>query len=341
VAGELTTRLTDALSELSAGRITGQQAAILAGAVAGLDDEPAAAVQQRVLPRAPQQTIAAFRASVARAVVAADPRSVEQQHADAMTRRQVCFTPPPDAMTELWALVPADGAAALRAALDARAAPPCCADDSRSADQRRADALVDLGAAALHDPSLPRDHGLRPQVQVTVALSTLLGLDEQPGELAGHGPIPAELARYLAADPAGTWRRLVTDPVTGDLLDYGRTTYRPPADLTDFIVARDRHCRFPGCGRAARRCDLDHRVPWEAGGTTNPANLSALCRRHHVMKHQAGWSYQITEDHSTMWLSPTGHRYVSRPLELPCDATTQTPPDARAEPEADPDPPPF
>jgi len=43
-------------------------------------------------------------------------------------------------------------------------------------------------------------------VHVTVALSTLLGLDEQPGELAGHGPIPAVLARRLAADPTGMFR---------------------------------------------------------------------------------------------------------------------------------------
>ena len=36
----------------------------------------------------------------------------------------------------------------------------------------------------------PRYHRLAPQIQVCVALSTLLGLDEQPGELDGHGPIP-------------------------------------------------------------------------------------------------------------------------------------------------------
>ena len=60
-----------------------------------------------------------------------------------------------------------------------------------------------------------------------VALSTLLGFDEQPGELAGYGPIPADLARRMAADPTGTWTRLVTDEL-GQLVDYGpRSTGHP------------------------------------------------------------------------------------------------------------------
>src|SRR5207248_2123178 len=58
-------------------------------------------------------------------------------------------------------------------------------------------------------------------VRVTVPISTLMGLDDQPGDLAGYGPIPAAVARDIAA--GGTWKRLLTDPVSGMLLDYGRT----------------------------------------------------------------------------------------------------------------------
>jgi hypothetical protein len=60
-----------------------------------------------------------------------------------------------------------------------------------------------------------------------MAHSTLLGVDDQPAELVGHGPIPACLAREAAAD--AVWRRLVTDPLSGTVLGYGRTTYHPPA----------------------------------------------------------------------------------------------------------------
>jgi Domain of unknown function (DUF222)/HNH endonuclease len=257
-----------------------------------------------------------------------------------MAERRVCFTPRPDGMCELWALLPAESAAAIEAAVAARSS-VTFADDPRTVDQRRADALVELGVAALHNPALPCQHGLRPNVQVTVALSTLLGLDEQPGELAGHGPIPASLARQLAADQTGTWRRLVTDPLTGALLDYARTTYRPPRDLAEFVTARDRTCRFPGCRRDARRSDLDHTIAWQAGGSTGPQNLTALCRRHHLMKHQAGWSYTTNPDRSTTWTSPTGHRYPSQSADFPRDTTVDPQPDPPPGPPPDDDPAPF
>ncbi len=157
----------------------------------------------------------------------------------------------------------------------------------------------------------------KPLVNVTVALSTLLGLDDNPGELDGHGPIPASLARRIASDPTGTWRRIITDPV-GRLLDYGRTRYRPPRDLADHIIVRDGVCTFPGCRRSAVRCDLDHIIDWHHGGQTNPENLAALCSRHHHAKHEAGW--QPNRDASTgttHWKSPTGHSYHSTPPLLP------------------------
>jgi hypothetical protein len=112
---------------------------------------------------------------------------------------------------------------------------------------------VQLALNTLHgsvSDELPREHGLRPSVQVTVALSTLLGLDEQPGELSGSGPIPAAVARRIAADETGTWRRLLTDE-RAHLVDYGRTTYRPPKDLAEHVIARDRTCRYPHCNRQA------------------------------------------------------------------------------------------
>jgi hypothetical protein len=150
----------------------------------------------------------------------------------------VVFTAQDDGITELWALLPADGAALIETVLNSLAS---AQTDDRNADQRRADALVDAFARVLGDPSLPEQHGRRPAIQVTVQLSTLLGCDEQPAHLDGYGPVTATMARRLASDESGTWRRLVTDD-TGQLLDYGRRTYRPPANLTDHVIARDKTC---------------------------------------------------------------------------------------------------
>jgi hypothetical protein len=190
-------------------------------------------------------------------------------------------------------------------------------DPALLAQQCRADALVELADRYLSDsdPSgvINRTH---PITQVTVSLATLIGASDEPGELAGYGPIPATLARRIAADPDGTWRRLVTDPL-GQLIDYGRTRYTPPTDLDQFARARDVMCVFPNCNRQAEACDLDHTLAWDHDGETNPDNLAPLCRRHHRTKHQANWTYQRLPDGTIEWTSPTGHKYQNPPPQLP------------------------
>ena len=326
VAQTLSERLPATLRLLDRGQLNYLHAADLAEAVFGLDDKQAAQVERCVLPRAPEQTLGEFKRSVRRAVARVAAATVEEQRVQAMAERCVGVTPRDDGMAELWALLPAEGVAAIMTAVDALAS-VTSATDPRTADQRRADALVDLGVAALHDPLLPKAQGMRPSIQITVALSTLLGADEQPGELAGHGPIPASVARRLAADATSTWRRLVTDPVTGQLLDYGQNTYRPPKDLAEYVIARDQVCTFVGCNRPACRCDLDHRIPYSEGGSTSSENIGPLCRRHHTCKHDTDWSVERNNnDGSTTWTSPTKHIYRSRPPELPRDTTTDPPP---------------
>jgi hypothetical protein len=180
--------------------------------------------------------------------------------------------------------------------------------DSRSSDMKRADALTAIAgfalAASSEDVALHR----RPiTVNVTIDLPTLLGLSENPGQLAGYGAIPASVARALASD--GKWKRFITDPQTGALLDYGRETYQPPQALIDFLIARDRTCRFPGCRRSAALSDLDHAQSWEEGGTTSLDNLGALCRRHHLLKTHGGWGIESRADGSCTWTSPLGKIY--------------------------------
>jgi hypothetical protein len=160
-----------------------------------------------------------------------------------------------------------------------------------------------------------------------------MGLDEQPGDLAGYGPIPAELARELAAE--GTWRRLITDPLSGTLLDFGRTTYRPPAGLADFVRARDQRCVFPGCSRAAKYCDLDHGICYPEG-TTSACNLACLCRRHHRLKHESEWTL-IRDGDRFIWTAPTGLQYIRKPEPI---ATPRQPQPTAPQPEHD-EPPPF
>ena len=187
--------------------------------------------------------------------------------------------------------------------------------DLRTMDMKRADALSEIAGIAISlSADEAKSHRRSVSVNVTIDLPTLLGLKENPGQLAGYGVLPAQITRALASE--GKWRRFITDPNTGTLLDYGRDSYQPPQDLVDYLIARDRTCRFPGCRQSAARADIDHAEAWEDGGETSAANLGALCRRHHRMKTHGGWKLSSNEDGSCSWESPDGHRYFvpARPV---------------------------
>ena len=124
--------------------------------------------------------------------------------------------------------------------------------------------------------------------------------------------VPAMTAWALAA--GGTWRRLVTDPASGVVIDVGRTRYRPPAGLADLVRARDRACVFPTCQTPAERCDIDHLTAWSQGGNTSLDNLTTLCEAHHRLKHTPGWA--LTRDQAggiLSWHTPDKTVYQRHP----------------------------
>ncbi|GAB2482643.1 hypothetical protein GCM10027063_25940 [Promicromonospora xylanilytica] len=169
---------------------------------------------------------------------------------------------------------------------------------------------------------------VKPHIRITIAATTLLGLDNVPGHLDGYGPIPADVAARIATD--ATWQRLVTDPITGILTDYSTTTYQPGKILRQAVIARDQTCAFLQCDRPARWADLDHITPFDhdhdpdpateppgTPGQTRATNLQPLCRAHHLAKTHHGWTpVRDPTTGTTTWTAPTGHHYT-RP------ATTQ------------------
>jgi hypothetical protein len=149
--------------------------------------------------------------------------------------------------------------------------------------------------------------------QVTVSLPTLLGLDDAPGELAGLGPVPASVARELAA-AADTWRRLLTDPVDGHLLTAPIRTYRPTAAVRAFVLARaGGMCAARGC-TARHGLQIDHDTPWPAGPTGAGNNLP-LHQPHHDAKTCGAWCHRLHPDTGALTqTSPLGRSYATTPL---------------------------
>ena len=342
------------LSAWDAGLLDAAKVNAIHDATLCLSDSAAQAVQHRVLPKAPQQTVAQLRAALERAIIAVDPEGANARHRRAYRQRRVALNAERDGMASLWALLSAPDALTCYGWLTAlaRGLPT---HDPRSMDARRADLLValltgnlrlhpdtadantaaaadiadlaDIADADGHDddaadaeapferrdlPAPVAPH--KPLVHLVMPISTLTGADDSPVELTGYGPLPPAVARQVAGD--AVWKRLVTDPLSGALLDYGRTTYRPPAALADYLRARDQHCRVPICRRRALDAQLDHTVAFHAeGGTTSERNLYHACLCHHRMKDAPGWSVTQHVDGRLTWTTPTGHRYSSEPFD--------------------------
>jgi len=97
-----------------------------------------------------------------------------------------------------------------------------------------------------------------------------------------------------------TVRRLLCDGAfasiverNGKPLRIGRKTRAIPPALRRALCSRDRSCRFPGCERH-RFTDAHHIRHWAHGGETNLDNLVLLCRYHHRLLHEGGFSVERT-----------------------------------------------
>jgi hypothetical protein len=276
-----------------------------------------AAFQDRVLPAAKRGSLSTTRAAARRAVLAIDAVGEARRRTNARCTRDAWVSDQEDGISLFMAAMATEDAHAMLTQLNAHVYNgDLDASDTATIGERRVQALTQLVLGGDSAGISPR----RAHLDLVMDLPTFLALRDQSAagsvELRGAGQLSSDVVRDLLADPdvAVTIRRLVTDPLTGHLLDYGRRTYEVPQRLREFIIARDRTCRFPGCQRRADLSQIDHAIPWDDGGQTNPANLGALCVRHHQLKTFAGW--QITDskpDGSCEWISPQGRRYDHDP----------------------------
>jgi hypothetical protein len=205
---------------------------------------------------------------------------------------------------------PGNGAfpAAPTAAAPTAAARPAAAPNAPTAAAPSATAPA---AASPPTPSAPPDR--RASIVITVPALTLLGAGDEPARLDGYGPIDLDTARRLAGE-ATSWVRILTHPLTGVPLALDRSTYRVPTALRRWLGVTSPTCVFPGCGRPARDCDLDHLAAWSAGGVTDDDNLAPECRHHHRIRHETRWNPSRDPDTGDLrWTSPLGVQIAEDP----------------------------
>lgn len=155
-------------------------------------------------------------------------------------------------------------------------------------------AATDALAAVISDPAHESDGARAP------------GRDRDRGEDEDHGGSASAASRpaLVTSGRTGSRRRPVPlrqlrrflcgaaiDAIAAAVdghVDLGRTRRDPDARLRRLLVARDRTCRFPGCG-AKRWLHAHHVVPWDHDGPTDLDNLVLLCGFHHRLVHSEGW----------------------------------------------------
>ena len=268
----IASRLPKTLLAVQAGAITWVKARIILDETMNLTVEQCLQAEDGVLRRAANLTPGNLRRAAKKIVTRIDKDAAKKRATAERRERDVKLGTPRDGMCTLEAYLPVEEAIAAYGVIDTLATANKNTrepGDDRGKGELRADGFIDL---------LTRPDGqerVRYDIRVIVTAGTLLGLDDNDAYIPGHGPIPAELARELAAD--NTWRRILTDPNTGHLLDLGADRYKPSERLKEFIRTRDQHCRFPGCRRKAEHCDIDHSIEFPIGGRTIRINCGCLC----------------------------------------------------------------
>jgi hypothetical protein len=89
-----------------------------------------------------------------------------------------------------------------------------------------------------------------------------------------------------------------------------------PSALKRALKRRDRGCRFPGCEHH-RFVDAHHLRHWANGGETSLDNLVLLCRRHHRLVHEGGYSLERLDGGRLRFRYPWGEAIPDSPRPPP------------------------
>jgi hypothetical protein len=243
----------------------------------------------------------------------ADPPAYVERGSTERKHRRVSLRPAPDTMSLLSGYLPAEQGVACLKSLRDHTDTVKAAGDPRCRDQIMADTLVEriTGQTKATDVNV--------ELQIVMPLDTLLDVhDHTPVELAGYGPLPADLACDLLATSKGRvwWRRLYAAPVGGPIVGGDPHRRHFHGHLRKLIMWRDRQCRDPFCEAPIRH--IDHIQRYTDGGLTVYPNGRGECERGNYAREMPGWKVEAVtsgldgQRHTIKITTPTGHSYLSR-----------------------------
>jgi hypothetical protein len=174
-----------------------------------------------------------------------------------------------------------------------------------------------------------------PASQSSAISATETSCSRAPASATSASALTAASEATLEAAPAGVEPSMPaigpSEIDTSQALAENRYSASPIVRTA--LALLDETCRFPGCGRRADRCELDHTQAWSGGGRTTPANLAHLCSRHHHLKHEGGWRVTPFRDgtRALTWTSPRGATYTTTPDNHSLGTGAPDPPTSRSE----------
>lgn len=319
LATALVDEMPHTLEALTDGRIAEEHATVLCKETAWLSADLRREVDRRMAHRLGQAGVRHLAAEARGHAQKLDQQEAVRHLQRTRRQRRVTVRPAPGNMAYLTALLPLQQAVSIFASLKAAADTAVGHGDTedtvdpagglRTRDQIMADVLVERATGQKSAEAVPA------QVHLVMSDAALLGDDETPAWLTGHGPIPATVARQWLGDERAEvfMKRLFTRPGTDILVSLDSRQRSFPAGIRRMVMLRDDVCRAPYCDALIR--DIDHVTPHRRGGKTRWDNASGLCAACNQTKENRGWSHSTSDETLTV-TTPTGqqHEVTSPPL---------------------------
>jgi hypothetical protein len=321
---ELAYRLPRLFAKVEVGKVPVWRAFRIADHTIPLPKAGAAYVDRSLAPVAHSCSWAQLERLVEEALVRYDPEAAEAKRRQAAESRR--FDVHTDRVTHNGT-VPVDGVLDLADALDLDAAithgakQQAALGSTESLDVRRSIAAGDLVRRQL---AFDYEGGFEARcartsttVEPSAGRSVVLFAHISEEALKGaasvgrcgntRSPISVEQIREWCGNPDA---HITVKPVI-DLNDHIHVeAYEAPDRLKEQNALVDVHCVFPHCTKPARRCDTDHRIPYNKGGSTCSCNTAPLCRRHHRAKTHGRWEYVSLDRGTYLWTTPNGIQLV-------------------------------
>lgn len=164
--------------------------------------------------------------------------------------------------------------------------------------------LAVINRAAPHPIDPPPDVRT-PEIGILIDLDTLLhGIHEHSVcETYDNMPIPVSAVRRLCCDA-----EIIPHVLDGqgEVTDLGRSTRTVNRAQRRRLRAMHKTCIGPDCDVPFEQCEIHHIVFWRFNGCSDIDNLAPVCRRHHHLAHEGGWTLTMTSDRIVTWTRPDG-----------------------------------